>query len=64
MTELKTIKDTEITQADNPMFLMGAQSQRKQDRQEAINHIKSGTMVEGAKFWAIGFFNLKEEELK
>jgi hypothetical protein len=33
-------------------------------RQEAIKWIKSGKMVEGAKFWAIKFFNLTNKDLE
>jgi len=31
-------------------------------RQEAIKWLKSGKMVEGAKFWVEEFFNIEEEE--
>lgn len=39
MTELKTLKDLEIS-ADNPMYTMGAQDQRKVLRQEAIKWVR------------------------
>ena len=33
-------------------------------RLELIKQIKSGKMVEGAKFWAIDFFNITKDELE
>lgn len=33
-------------------------------RKIIIEHIKSGKLVEGAKFWAMDFANLIEEDLK
>jgi len=32
-------------------------------RREVLKQIKSGKMVEGAKYWAIKFFNIKETDL-
>ena len=51
--KLKTLFDLDTNLADKMVIL-----------KEVIKHIKSGEMVEGAKYWAIKFFNITEEDLK
>lgn len=50
-----TLKDLETTHSRSIIF--------NELREVVIEQIKSGYMVEGAKFWAIKFFNLEEEDL-
>ena len=68
--ELKTLKDLHLkykikvfTYSDRFMCV-GAEQFSNELKQEAIKHIKSGKMVERAKFWVIDFFNITEEDLK
>ena len=58
--KLKTLKDLEYRNNGNIHNEVCAVLLR----QEAIKWIKSGEMVEGAKFWAEKFFNLTDEDLK
>jgi len=68
MNELKTLKDLRLTSkeffsADN-YYGDNITAQIEKIRAEAVKWVKSGNMVEGAKFWVIDFFNLTEEDFK
>lgn len=75
--KLKTLKDIEFAELNLEDYASGTFKEvervytkkrvdrfREKLKQEAIKHIKSGTMVEGAKLWAMGFFNITEKDLK
>lgn len=73
MNNLKTLKDLGyVWVTDNPetneghyqKSPIGIFCKSEELRQEVIKHIKSGKMVEGAKYWAIEFFNIKESDLQ